>query len=64
MESWHSQNSLFKHFQGYLGIFRDIGKRERGKASLVFFENLKSVLIFERKTLTVAISGLNFPFKM
>ena len=23
-EPWHSQNSLFKHFQGYLGIFRDI----------------------------------------
>ena len=22
-EPWHSQNSLFKHFQGYLGIFRD-----------------------------------------
>ena len=20
----HSQNSLFKHFQGYLGIFKDI----------------------------------------
>ena len=23
-ESWHSQNSLLKHFQGYLSIFRDI----------------------------------------
>ena len=23
-EPWHSQNSFFKHFQGYLGIFRDI----------------------------------------
>ena len=23
-ESWHCQNSLFKHFQGYLGMFRDI----------------------------------------
>ena len=22
-EPWHSQNSLFKHFQGYLDIFRD-----------------------------------------
>ena len=22
-EPWHSQNSLFKHFQWYLGIFRD-----------------------------------------
>ena len=21
---WHCQNSLFKHFQGYLGIFRAI----------------------------------------
>ena len=23
-ESWHSQNSLFQHFQGYLGIFSNI----------------------------------------
>ena len=23
-QPWHSQNSLFKHFQGYLGIFKDI----------------------------------------
>ena len=23
-EPWHSQNSLFDHFQRYLGIFRDI----------------------------------------
>ena len=23
-EPWHSQNSLFKYFQGYLGIFKDI----------------------------------------
>ena len=23
-EPWHSQNSLFNHFQGYLGILRDI----------------------------------------
>ena len=23
-ERWHSQNSLFKHFQGYLRIFMDI----------------------------------------
>ena len=23
-EPWHSQNSLFSRFQGYLGIFRDI----------------------------------------
>ena len=22
-ESWHSQKSLFKHFQGCLGIFKD-----------------------------------------
>ena len=25
-ERWHSQNSLFKPFQGYLGKFRDIMK--------------------------------------
>ena len=24
LEPWDSQNSLFKHFQGYLGILRDI----------------------------------------
>ena len=23
-EPWYSQNSLFKHFQGYLGIFMNI----------------------------------------
>ena len=47
-ESWYSQNScLFKHFQGYLGIFRDtdaysapltgaqLGRR--GEASPVLF---------------------------
>ena len=48
-EPWHSQNSLFKHFQGYLGIFRDndvysatltgaqLGGRE--EPSLYFFQN-------------------------
>ena len=23
-EAWHGKNSLSKHFQGYLGIFKDI----------------------------------------
>ena len=48
---WHSRNSLFKHSQGYLGIFRDtdaywatltgtqLGRR--GQASPILFENQK-----------------------
>ena len=67
----HSQNIEFKYFQGYLGIFRDIGVYtgtlkgaqlgRSGEASPVFF---KSALILERNTLIVTIFGLNFPFKM
>ena len=50
-ELWHSQNSLFKHFQGYLGIFKDIdaysatltGAELEGNkgAPQTFFENRK-----------------------
>ena len=29
LEPWYNQNSLFNHFQGYLGIFRDISNSER-----------------------------------
>ena len=55
-EPWHSQNSLFKHFQEYLGIFRNIdtysarltgaqvGEEER--PSLPFLKIEESVLIF------------------
>ena len=54
-EPWHSHNSFFKHFQGYLGMFRNIdaysatftvaqreGKVETSPAP---FEAKKSVLI-------------------
>ena len=50
-ETWHSQNSLFKQFQWYLGIFRDIDAYsitlireqvgERDEASPTLFENQK-----------------------
>ena len=73
-EPWYIQNSLFKHFQGYLGIFMDIDTNSatltstqvegRGEVSLPFFENQKSVLILERKVQIVPIFGLDFPFKM
>ena len=57
-EPWHSQNSLFKHFQGYLDIAKDIDAysakltggqlRGRGKASPAFFENRKNCPDFEK----------------
>ena len=50
-EPWHSQNSLFKHFQGYLHIIRDIDAysvkltdaqvRGRGEASCGLFDSKK-----------------------
>ena len=50
-ESWHHQHSLFKRFQRYLGIFRDIDTYsvthrratigEREEVSSVFFKNQK-----------------------
>ena len=56
---WHSQNSLFKHFQEYLGIFRGIDQYSatftsaqlggRGEASPVLFENRKKCLGFGKK---------------
>ena len=49
VEPWHSQNNLFKHFQRYLGIFRDIEAYSNtlrgaqpwgiGEASPILFEN-------------------------
>ena len=44
-ELWHSQNSVFEHFQGYLGIFRDadayavtlIGVQLQGGIYLIIF---------------------------
>ena len=58
-EPWHSQNSLFKHFQAYLGIFRGIAAysatltdeqlRGRGEASPALFENRKKCPHFGKK---------------
>ena len=58
-ETWHSQNSLFKHFKGYLGIFRDIDGysatlsgtqlRGRGETSRALFENRKKCPDFGKK---------------
>ena len=62
-EPWQSQNSLFKHLQQYLDIFRDTDAYSAkptdaqlggtGEASLTLFENFSYpfVLILERKTL-------------
>ena len=73
-EHWHSEKSLFMHFQGYLGIFRDIdahsalfrsAKQEgRGETSPNLFQIDKSVLFWEKKALIVSIFGLNLSFKM
>ena len=74
-EPWHSQDSLFKHFQGYLGIFRDIdaysvtlkgaqlGEESRGSLPFPFLIIEKGALIWENKALIMSIFGLNLPFK-
>ena len=58
-EPWHSQNSLFKHFQGCLGIFSDtdpysttfrgVQLGRRGKASPALFKNQKWCPDFRKK---------------
>ena len=58
-EPWHSQNSLFKHFQGYLGISRDtdgysatitsVQLKGRGETSFALFKNLKRCPDYEKK---------------
>ena len=58
-ELWHSQNSLFKHFQGYLGISRDtdgysvtitgVQLKGGGETSFSLFKNLKKCPDFENK---------------
>ena len=65
----HSQNVLFKHFQRYLGILRDIDVYSvtftgthlggEGRPPLPFLEIKKSVLILERKVRIVFILGFN-----
>ena len=58
-EPLHSQNSLFKHFQGYLGIFRDTDRysatstgaqlKGGGETSFTLCKNLKKYADFEKK---------------
>ena len=53
----HSQNSLCKHFQGYLGVFRDgnaysailAGTQLGGRPLLPFFENRNKCPYFGKK---------------
>ena len=61
LKACHSQNSLLKHCQGYLGIFRDI---DAYSAILTDVQNQKKCPDFGKKALIVSIIGLNFPFKM
>ena len=62
-EPCHIQNSLFKHYPGYLGIFRDADAYsvtftgaqlgERWEASPTLFENRKKCPDFGKKALIV-----------
>ena len=62
---------LFKHFKGYLGIFRvsdaysatltGVQLEGEGRPPLPFLKIERRVLILERKTLIVSILGLNCP---
>ena len=73
-EPWHSHKSLFKHFQEYLNILRNIdgysttptGAQLEGRdeASPALYEKWINVLILERKAPIAPIFGLNFQFKM
>ena len=66
---WHSQDSLFKHFQGYLGIFRDIdaylniltgvqlGRREEASPAS---PKLKTVSCFGRKNTVYVYQWVKF----
>ena len=69
-KSWHIQNNLFKHFQGYLGIFRDIdaysatltcgqlGRREQAYSAL--FKNWKKCPDFGTKSTVARRKTPNF----
>ena len=73
-EPCYNQNSLFKHFLGYLGIFGDIDAysvtfigvelKGRGNAYPGYFENGKMCYDFEKKVVIVSNFGLNFPVKI
>ena len=70
-ETWHSQNSSFKYFQGYVDIFRDTDAylatltgaelEGSGEAFPSLFEKCPDV---ENKTLYAPFFEFNFPFKM
>ena len=72
-ESWHSHNSLFKHFQGYLGIFSSINAysatltgvqlAESGEASLTLFENRKGCTDFGKKGPDCVHLWVKFPIQ-
>ena len=70
-EPWHSQNSICKHFQGYLRIFKNIDAnsatltgaqlgREGGRSLLLIFEKLKGSVILEKKFWLCPSLGLIF----
>ena len=71
-EPWHSQNSLFKYFRRYLGIFRDIDAysatltsmqlRRRWDTSTASYENWKKVPWFWKEKPWLCPFRLNFPF--
>ena len=66
----HIQSSLFKHFQGYIGIFRDIDADsaklrgtqlgERAEASPAIFENRKKCPDFGKKDRDCAYFWVTF----
>ena len=64
---WRIQSSLFKHFQGYVGIFRGIdaysltlkGGQLGGRGDL-----FPAVLKTEKTKALIVFFGLNFPFKI
>ena len=69
-EPWHSQNSLFKHFQGYLGTSRNTYRysatstgaqlKGGGETSFTLFKNLKKYPDFEKKDLDCVYLWVKF----
>ena len=72
-EPWHSKSRLFKHFQGYLGIFGDIDAYSatftgaqlggRGNSPLHFYENWKKCPGFGKKDLDSLHFWIKFPIQ-
>ena len=65
-EPWHTQNSLFKHFLGYLGIFshthRPATREKKGGLPRYFWKS-KNVSWIWKKT-QISTTELSFPFKI